>query len=47
MAVYTSGEYFQVSVLTVSDQIKGGSYVTKFNGVHEKLVMRKTQNEFV
>ncbi len=48
-AIYTSGGYYKVSVVKVSarsDQIIGGSYVAQLNAVHEKLVLRKTQNKF-
>jgi hypothetical protein len=42
MANYTSGGYFEVSVVKFSarsNQIKGGSYLAQFNTVNEK---RKT-----
>jgi hypothetical protein len=49
MANLTSGEYFKVSVVKISvrsDEVKGGLYVAQFGALHEKPVLRKTQNKF-
>ncbi len=48
-AIYTSEGYFEVSVVKVSvgsDQIKWGVCVAQFKTVHEKQVLRTTQNQF-
>ena len=45
----TSGEYFKVSVVKISarsDEVKARLYVAQFGALHEKLVLRKTQNNF-
>jgi hypothetical protein len=45
----TSGGYFEVSVVKISarsDELKGRFCVTQVGALHEKLVLRKTQNKF-
>jgi len=44
----TSGGYFKVSVIKISarsDEVKGRLYVAQFGALHEKPVLRKTQNK--
>jgi hypothetical protein len=46
-ADFTSGGYFKVSVMKISarsDEVKGGLHFAQFDVLHEKLVLRKTQN---
>ncbi len=45
---FTSGGYFKVSVVKISarpDEVKGRLYVAQFDALHEKPVLRKTQNK--
>ena len=45
---FTSEGYFEVSVVKISarsDNVRGGSYVSQLGAMHEKLVLRKTQNK--